>query len=111
MQRPQTHQFYLINVLLGFGDIFVPYDQMEFGFWKIQSGYSSLVPNPPISGNTDTSREVIQETVVMNRRSGREFRYYGDAIYNIWSKGDIKIHYFSKYCSVIEIVLFLKVFS
>ena len=105
----KTHQVSLINVLLRFGDMFVPYNWIAFGFYKIQSGYSSLVTNTPLSVNTQISINVLQETVAIFRRSGREFRQYGDAITNIWYTGNITIHYFSKHCSSIETILFLEV--
>ena len=87
----KTYQFSLINVLLGFGYIFVPYNRMKFGVWKIQLGYYSFVSNPPVSSNTEISSKVIHATVVIIR-SGRSFGYYGDTISNIWSTGNISIH-------------------
>ena len=82
---------------------------MVFGFCKIQTGSSDLVPDLPVSGNVEIYVKVLQETVVIIRRSGIQFRLYGDAIYNTWSIGNITIHQFSKYCSIIETSLFIKV--
>ena len=49
----RKHQLSLINVLLGFRYIFIPYNLMALWYWKIRSWYYSFVPNPPVSGNME----------------------------------------------------------
>ena len=70
----KKHHFSIIKVMIGSGNIFISYNRIAFGFWDIHSGSSSFVYNPPVSGNTDIYSKVLQETVVMIRSSGREFR-------------------------------------
>ena len=65
----KTNQFYLINVLLWFGGLFVLYNRMKFGFWTIKLGSSSLVYTPTVSGNTEIPSEVLQSAVLVIRSS------------------------------------------
>ena len=88
----KKHQWSLIIIFLGFGYLLVPYNQMAFGLWDILSGSSSFLSNPPVSGSMEISSNDLHSSLVISRRTWREFILYGDAIYNIWSTEKTSIH-------------------